>query len=202
MDIFFWRKRSNKPPRLHPLDDPEQQQILREMEARVEEERATLMAVLERPPRPALDLEPGPCEVRLQVAPMVCWKCKHLIKAVRGYVAHRAFVPLAQILDTRAVAAFVVELRKQDPKLSPVSHRYSKTVKGQYFAAECPDCRALFGDFFMVHEFFTEKTTCDYPSCGCDDPDLHCRLFEYHGLTLNLGADEAENIVEQNRWRD
>ena len=110
-------------------------------------------------------------------------------------------MPLAQVSDTRTVAAFVVELRRRDPKLSPLSHRYSKTVQGRYFAAECPDCRALFGDFFMTQEF-TEKTTCDYPGCGCDDPDLRCRLFQYHGLSLDLGTDEVENIMEQNGWRE
>ena len=54
----------------------------------------------------------------------------------------------------------------------------------------------------MTEEFFTEMTTCDYPSCGCDDPDLRCRLFQYHGLSLNLGTDEVENIIEQNGWRE
>src|SRR5229473_1577927 len=62
----------------------------------------------------------------------------------RGYLTHRAFVPLSEVSDTRTLAAFVfVELRKIDPQISPVSFRYSD----RYFAAECPDCRALFGDF-------------------------------------------------------
>ena len=135
MDLFFWNKRSNQPPPLHPLDDPEQQQILWELQARADQERAKFLAALERPPRPPLDLQPGPGSVRLQAAPMVCWKYKHLIKALRGYLTHQAFVPLAQVSDTRTVAALVVELRRRDPKLSPVSHRYSKTVQGRYFAA-------------------------------------------------------------------
>jgi hypothetical protein len=100
--------------------------------------------------RPADQLEPGPCDARLQTAPLVCWRCGNLIKAVRGYITHRAFVSLAHVSDTRTVVAVVMELRQRDPKISPVSHRYSKTVKNRYFAAECPDCRALFGDFFMT----------------------------------------------------
>ena len=147
--------------------------------------------------RPADQLKPGPCEVRLQIAPMACWRCGNLIKAVRGYITHHAFVSLARMSDTRAVAAFVAELRRRDPKISSVSHRYSKTVKNRYFAAECPDCRALFGDFFMTNEFFTEQTTCEFPSCGCENPDLQCRKFEYHGLTLNIGDDEIETIRGQ-----
>jgi hypothetical protein len=142
-------------------------------------------------------LEPGPYEVRLQLAPMLCWRCGQLVKAVRGYVTHRAFVALSEVSDTRTLAAFVINLRTSDPKVSPVSHRYSKTVQGRYFAAECPDCRALFGDFFMTTEFFTEKTTCEFPSCGCDNPDLQCRTFEYHGLTLTIGPDEIQTIRDQ-----
>ena len=116
----------------------------------------------------------------------------------RGYLTHRAFVPLSEVSDTRTLAAFVfVELRKIDPQISPVSFRYSKTVQDRYFAAECPDCRALFGDFFITHESFTEKTTCEFPSCGCHSPDLQCRMFEYHGLTLTPGRDELQTISDQ-----
>jgi hypothetical protein len=56
MDLFFWKKRSNQPQPLHPLDDPEQQQILRELQARADQERTKFLAALERPPRPPLDL--------------------------------------------------------------------------------------------------------------------------------------------------
>ena len=41
-------------------------------------------------------MQPGPYSVRLQVAPLVCWRCHALVKAVRGYITHRAFVPLAR----------------------------------------------------------------------------------------------------------
>src|SRR5712692_1019169 len=98
-------------------------------------------------------MQSGPHSVRLQLAPMVCWRCGQLIKAVRGYLTHCAFVALSQVSDTQTLAGFVAELRKRNPKISPVCCRYSKTVQGRYFAAECPDCSALFGDFFMVHEF-------------------------------------------------
>jgi hypothetical protein len=180
----------------HPLDDPTQQQIIKELEARVEEKRVKLIAALQQP-RPTLDLQPGPCDVQLQIAPIFCWRCRALVKAVRGYITHQAFVALAGVSDTGTLAAFIVELRQRDPKLSPVSNRYSKTVEGRYFAAECPECHALFGDFFMTIEFFTEQTTCEFPSCGCEIPELQCRKFEYHGLTLNLGCAEIQTICDQ-----
>jgi hypothetical protein len=49
----------------------------------------------------------------------------------------------------------------------------------------------------MTTEFFTEQTTCEFPSCGCEIPQLQCRKFEYHGLTLSLGRAEIEIIRDQ-----
>jgi hypothetical protein len=50
---------------------------------------------------PELSVKPGiPHPVRLQLAPILCWKCRHPIKAARGYAfAHpddpdsQAFTP-------------------------------------------------------------------------------------------------------------
>jgi hypothetical protein len=67
-------------------------------------------------PRPTLDLQPGPCDVQLQIAPIFCWRCHALVKAVHGYITHRAFVPLAQVSDTRTLVAFIVELRPARPQ--------------------------------------------------------------------------------------
>src|SRR5712692_6555920 len=76
-------------------------------------------------------LEPGPYEVRLQLAPMLCWRCGQLVKAVRGYLTHRAFVSLAEVSDTRTLTAFVIELRKRDPKFPrqpPLQQNGSRTI--------------------------------------------------------------------------
>lgn len=35
-------------------------------------------------------MQPGPYDVRLQLALMLCWRCGQLVKAVRGYLTHRA----------------------------------------------------------------------------------------------------------------
>ena len=64
-------------------------------------------------------MQPGAYDVPLQLAPMLCWRCGQLVKAVRGYLTHRAFVSLAEVSDTRTLSAFVIELGKRDPKVSP-----------------------------------------------------------------------------------
>src|SRR5262249_20083991 len=75
------------------------------------------------------------------------------------------FIALTDTSDTRTVTAFVAELRQQAPGISPVSHRYSKTDGGQYFAAECPWYGALFGSFFMTNAMFPDR------------PLLNCKLL-------------------------
>jgi hypothetical protein len=174
---------------------PTQQEILQSLQARVEKERAKL---LQRLQCPRLTLEPGPREVELQLAPIVCWKCRKPLAAVRGHCFEDVFVALADVSDTKTVAAFVAELRKQAPGISPLSHRYSKTVGWQYFAAECPWCGALFGSFFMTKAMFPDRLplNCPYPSCYHQFPDIQCDSFKYHLLTLNIGPQEAEYISE------
>lgn len=60
-------------------------------------------------------LSPGRYEVELQLVPIACWKCHRALVAVRGYRFVDVFVPLADISDTRTVAAFVAELRSNHP---------------------------------------------------------------------------------------
>jgi hypothetical protein len=128
---------------------------------------------------------------------MVCWKCHKQLAAVRGIKFEDGLIPLADISDIRAIAAFIAELRKHAPGLSPVSHRYSKTVPGHYLAAECPWCGALFGTFFMTHMWPDHLLrNCPYPSCYHQWPEIECESFKYHSLTLNIGPEEAEQISD------
>ena len=152
-------------------DNPTQQEILDVLDARVEEERSKLVIRLKRP---RFTLGPRPHEVQLQLVPIVCWKCRKPLAAVRGYRFEDVLVALADINDTRTVAALVAELRQQAPGMSPVSHHYSKTVGRQYFAAECPWCSALFGSFFMTSAMFPDRLplNCPYPSCYHQFPEI------------------------------
>jgi len=111
-------------------DDPTDEQILKFLFRRADFEH-------DREP-----LDPGRYQVELQLVPIVCWKCHQALAAVRGYRIAGVFIALADIGDTRTVSALVAELRQQAPGISPVSHRYSKTAAGRYFAAECPWCDA------------------------------------------------------------
>ena len=143
-------------------------------------------------------LSPGRYQVELQLVPTVCWQCHQALAAVRGYRIEDVFIALADIGDTRTVSALVAELRQQASGISPVSHRYSKTAGGQYFAAECPWCGAHFGSFFMTNAMFPDRLplNCRYPSCHHQFPHIECDLFKYHSLTLNLRPEEAQYISD------
>ena len=138
---------------------------------------------------------PGRVAVELQIASIACWKCRKPIKAARGYVINNHFVPLAEVSDTETLATFLLELHKSDPEVTRVSQRYSRTTQDHYFAAACPFCAALLGDWFMTADFFTEVVTnCEYPDCGCPDAphfgrEIGCRVFAYRPITLRLGSE-------------
>jgi hypothetical protein len=183
---------SNKPPA-----DLTDEEILEYLKARGE--HPLIQADLDA-------LEPGvPQAVRLQLAPIRCWKCRQGIKAVRGYVFgdtavpdEQVFIALQKVTDTRQLVALVADLRKHDPAITPVGFNYSKTMGGQYFSARCPHCSFLCGNFFMTNStFFPEHCICDYPDCQCSDsPNEHCHRCEYHEAKLRLSVEEIEEIKE------
>jgi hypothetical protein len=117
------------------------------------------------------ETRPGRMEVKIQIASITCWRCHLPIKVVRGYVLNDNVIPLAEISDTVAVTALAEQLRRKDSRVTLVSRRYSNTLQGRYFAASCPFCSALIGDWFMTADFFTEVVNCEYPNCTC--PDVH-----------------------------
>jgi hypothetical protein len=143
------------------------------------------------------ETRPGRRAVELQIASITCWRCRKAIKAVRGYVINNHFVPLATVSDTSGLAAFVSALRQHVPEVTSVGQRYSHTVQGRYFAASCPFCSALLGDWFMTVDFFTDVANCDYPNCDCphddaapDPRDVDCRVFDYQTTSLRIGPSE------------
>jgi hypothetical protein len=145
------------------------------------------------------ETRPGTRVVDLQMASITCYECRKAIKAVRGYVVNNHFRPLAEVSDTGAIAALVSALRQRVPEVTPVSHRFSKTIQGKYFAAACPFCSALLGDWFMTADFFTEMSSCDYPSCGCPfaafyGREIGCRVFDYQTISLRLRPSELRGL--------
>ncbi|MGA3229804.1 MAG: competence protein CoiA family protein [Candidatus Binatus sp.] len=151
------------------------------------------------------EMRPGRILVELQIASITCWKCHSPIKAIRGYIINDQFVALAKISDTDAVAIFAEALRKQEPRVTPVSQRYSQTRGDRYFAASCPSCRALMGDWPMTADFFIDH--CNYLTCSCPNTNVHmaelaCSVFEYHQITLNVGHSELADFPPGEwKWR-
>jgi len=60
-------------------------------------------------------LQPGRYTVELQLVTIRCWTCHKPAVAVRGIRFEDVLIALADISDTQAVAAFILNLRKQAP---------------------------------------------------------------------------------------
>jgi hypothetical protein len=136
-------------------------------------------------------------KVRVQIAPIICFKCEERIKAVRGYVYGNAFVALENVSDRRQLAALIEDLRKHDTAITPVGSGFSETIDGRLFAARCPECSIICSNFFMTAEFFKETVHCHFPNCGCDYPNVQCRGFEYYPVSLRIGRNELQFIAHQ-----
>ena len=136
--------------------------------------------------------------VRVQVAPVICFNCDERIKAVRGYLYGRAFVALENVSDRRQMVALITDLRKHDTTITPVGFGDRESVDGQHFAARCPECSTVCSNFFMTAGFFEGVVRCQFASCSCDYPNFECRRFEYHPVSLRLGTDELQFIASQN----
>jgi len=107
-------------------------------------------------------------QVNIELMRDACWKCHRPMQTVTGLVFpdrqldswdndswlyFNQLIPLSALADKYALAvqAFAGNRRKRDPMVTPVAYRYSRTTGPSYWAAGCPHCNALRGDFY-VHE--------------------------------------------------
>jgi|GEM_PF-3190478 len=108
----------------------------------------------------------GVQQVNIELMKDTCWKCERSIRTVTGLVFpdqqlstwnndrwlyYNHMVGLQALSDNHAlvIQAFIQQLRQTDPTITPVSYRYSHTINAPYWAASCPNCNALRGDFHV-----------------------------------------------------
>jgi hypothetical protein len=135
--------------------------------------------------------------VRVQIAPIICFNCVQRIKTVRGYLYGRAFVTLENVSDKRQMVALITDLRKHDPTITPVGFGDSTALDGHHFAARCPECSVICSNFFLTAELFEDVAQCRLANCSCNYPNFECSRFEYHPISLRPGPDELQVIADQ-----
>jgi len=108
----------------------------------------------------------GVQQVNIELMKDACWKCQVQMRTLTGLVFpdrqlaswdndrwlyYNHLVALQGLPDTHAliIQAFAETLRKSDPQVTPISYRYSHTTESSYWAAGCPRCGALRGDFHV-----------------------------------------------------
>lgn len=107
--------------------------------------------------------------VNLEIMSDTCWKCQQKIKTVTGIVFpnqhlktwndptwryYLSLVSLNQVKGNNAdvIASFVATLRQHDASTTPVGYKDSNTLKSSNFAASCPYCDALRGNFYVMDD--------------------------------------------------
>lgn len=108
----------------------------------------------------------GVQQVNIELMKDTCWKCEQPMRTVTGLVFpdqqlsswdndrwlyYNHMVGLQGLQDNHAlvIQAFAKQLRQIEPAVTPISYRYSHTISSSYWAACCPHCNALRGDFYM-----------------------------------------------------
>jgi hypothetical protein len=110
--------------------------------------------------------QPGLQKVNLELMRRICWKCKSPIRIVTGitfpnrqlsswnnfdWQYYNQLIPLSEMRteNQKDIQHFVDLLREDDPSITPVGARFSQEAAEIYFAAICPNCSALQGEFHV-----------------------------------------------------
>jgi len=105
-------------------------------------------------------------QVNLELMQDECWKCNKIMKTVTGIVFpnkqlrhwnnvdwlyYNQLLPLSKLdsNNIQLIQQYVAQLRMRDAIITPLGNRYSHTVQESYFAASCPHCHVLRGDFHV-----------------------------------------------------
>jgi hypothetical protein len=109
---------------------------------------------------------PGLQKVNLELMHGSCWKCKSCIKIVTGiafpdrqlsswnnfdWQYYNQLIPLSELGTghQKDIQHIVDQLRENTPSITPVGARYSHAAAEIYFAAICPNCSSLQGEFHV-----------------------------------------------------
>lgn len=111
----------------------------------------------------------GEQEVGLELMTSACWKCRASLKTVTGIVFpdrrvlewqntdwqyFNGLAPLASLdLGTiEILRAAITAWRAEDRSITPVEHRWTRGTGTSYWAATCPECQAVRGNFPVMEE--------------------------------------------------
>lgn len=144
----------------------------------------------------------GTQQVNLEIMKDECWKCNRNMKTVTGIVFsnrqldewtnsdwlyYNQLVSLSSLNSKQAqvIKDFVETLRLDDDLITPVDYRYSNTIKSKYWAAACPHCNSLRGNFYVTDDRMQYLH------------DLKSRInhnLQYYSIELNVDNELIETL--------
>lgn len=136
----------------------------------------------------------GEQQVNLELMEDQCWSCHRPMRTVTGiafpnkqlsrwdnpdWMYYNQLLPLSSLEGghARMIRQYVDQLRTANPLITPVGNRYSHTVQESYFAASCPHCKVLRGDFHVMDDRMRYLHSLDSRSSG---------QLEYHSIMLRV----------------
>ena len=155
----------------------------------------------------------GSQHVNIELMADSCWKCGIDMSTVTGIVFPdkqmsnwdngywRYYNRLVQLSELEGEVAeelqSVVENLRQNSaegsRITPVSYRYSKTVSESYFAASCPNCGMLRGDFHVIDKRMDFLHSLESRSNG---------QLRYHRAILNINQKTINNLGDGSEYCD
>lgn len=144
-------------------------------------------------------------QVNLEIMKDSCWKCKQEMSTVTGVVFpdkqlrnwasanwkyYNCLLSLSGFSgkNTALIQQFVNQLIVADPAITPVSIKYSQTLKDSYLAASCPSCHALRGNHYAGEKRINYLF------------DLESRFdgsLVYHTIGLNITKDLVQEVLSE-----
>ncbi len=105
--------------------------------------------------------------VNIEIMADKCWKCNKTMKTVTGIVFpnkqfenwdnfdwlyYNQLVSLSTFNSKQAqiIKDFADKLRINDDSITPVEYRYSNMTQSKYWAAVCPYCKSLRGNYYVM----------------------------------------------------
>ena len=147
-------------------------------------------------------IEIGIQKVNLELMNDECWKCNKPMTTVTGivfpnkqldtwnnrdwlYFNHLVSLSVLNSKHAQIIKDYVDKLKITDNSITPVDYRYSNTIKSKYWAAACPHCNTLRGDFHVSDDRMQYLH------------DLECRIsmdLKYYSIELEVDNDLIEAL--------
>ena len=162
---------------------------------------------------------PGYQTVGIELLNGPCWKCEKNFSAVTGivfpdrpvsdwsspdwlYYYQNLRIAVIDGMFAVSLSVEVEKIKENHPEISSISKRWSRTTKTRYWAAECPHCRAMQGDFPSIERRMGVLVNGDARKSGkLMYYPWTCNIPPAAAIAVMDGGETCEYSCDINGWR-